>query len=111
MVMFATVFFVIGDWLTAVSNYPFSLSWSEGNRFWDYSIMYGMDRYINPVEKTVVHFWKPVDNFYGRFHLSYQLLVFGNAAMECHHLGGSLVVTGGRQSFVEYLSGGNGSGR
>ncbi len=54
--MFATVFFVIGDWLTAVSNYPFSLSWSEGNRFWDYSIMYGMDRYINPSGKTVVPF-------------------------------------------------------
>lgn len=56
MVALATVIFIIGDWLTGVSDYPFSLSWSEGNRFWDYSIMFGMNRYINPSGKTIVPF-------------------------------------------------------
>jgi len=26
-------------------DYPFSLNWSEGNRFWDYSVLFGKDRY------------------------------------------------------------------
>ncbi len=56
MVMLASVVFVLGDWMTGVSDYPFSLSWSEGNRFWDYSIMFGVDRYINPSGKTVIPF-------------------------------------------------------
>ncbi len=56
MVALATGVFIVGDWLTGVSDYPFSLSWSEGNRFWDYSIMFGMDRYINPGGKTIVPF-------------------------------------------------------
>lgn len=56
MVLLSTVIFIIGDWLTGVSDYPFSLAWSEGNRFWDYSIMFGMSRYINPSGKTIVPF-------------------------------------------------------
>ncbi|NMB53964.1 MAG: hypothetical protein GYA15_04615 [Leptolinea sp.] len=56
MVVVATTIFVIGDWMTGVSDYPFSMTWSEGNRFWDYSIMFGMNRYINPSGQTVVPF-------------------------------------------------------
>ncbi|NLF51813.1 MAG: hypothetical protein GX577_11820 [Leptolinea sp.] len=56
MVLLASVVFVLGDWMTGVSDYPFSLSWSEGNRFWDYSIMFGVDRYINPTGETVIPF-------------------------------------------------------
>jgi hypothetical protein len=55
-VVFATVIFVMGDWLTNVTNYPFSLGWSEGNRFWDYSIMFGFSRYLNPSGQAVVPF-------------------------------------------------------
>lgn len=55
-VLAATAIFVMGDWLTNVTDYPFSLAWSEGNRFWDYSIMFGMDRYSNPSGQTVVPF-------------------------------------------------------
>lgn len=29
-----------------VTNYPFSLGWSEGNRLWDYSILFGRSRYL-----------------------------------------------------------------
>ncbi len=28
-----------------IVDYPFSLSWSEGNRFWDYSLLFGKERY------------------------------------------------------------------
>jgi hypothetical protein len=36
------------DWLSAVNSYPFSQGWSEGDRIWDYSLMFGKSRYINP---------------------------------------------------------------
>lgn len=31
--------------LQGVTDYPFSMGWSEGNRIWDYSMMFGRDRY------------------------------------------------------------------
>ena len=34
--------------LQDVSSYPFSLGWSEGNRLYDYSILFGRERYIYP---------------------------------------------------------------
>ncbi len=37
---------------TAVS-YPFSLGWSEGNRLWDYSILYGRDLYNLPAGRAI----------------------------------------------------------
>jgi len=36
-----------------VTSYPFSLGWSEGNRFWDYSILFGRDLYIYPADKPI----------------------------------------------------------
>jgi hypothetical protein len=36
---------LIGQRLLQVTNYPFALSWSEGNRLWDYSLYFGRDRY------------------------------------------------------------------
>jgi hypothetical protein len=35
---------------TDVVNYPFSLGWSEGNRLWDYSTLFGRGRYIYPAD-------------------------------------------------------------
>jgi hypothetical protein len=32
--------------LVLVTDYPFKLGWSEGNRLWDYSLYFGRDRYI-----------------------------------------------------------------
>jgi hypothetical protein len=32
----------------AVSSYPFSLGWSEGNRLWDYSLLFGKRLYLHP---------------------------------------------------------------
>jgi hypothetical protein len=42
--------------LAGVSNYPFSLGWSEGNRLWDYSILFGRDRYIFPADAQLTPF-------------------------------------------------------
>jgi hypothetical protein len=39
--------------LRFVSDYPFSLGWSEGNRLWDYSIMFGRERYDYPPDRDI----------------------------------------------------------
>jgi hypothetical protein len=39
--------------LRFVSSYPFSLGWSEGNRLWDYSIMFGRERYDYPLNQDI----------------------------------------------------------
>ncbi|MCC6298105.1 MAG: hypothetical protein IT314_02315 [Anaerolineales bacterium] len=36
-----------------VTSYPFSLGWSEGNRWWDYSILFGRDIYIYPKDQPI----------------------------------------------------------
>jgi len=38
--------FSIGAYLSRVTNYPFALSWSEGNRLYDYSLSFASHRYI-----------------------------------------------------------------
>ncbi len=35
----------INSYLLLIVNYPFSLTWSEGNRFYDYSLVFGKSRY------------------------------------------------------------------
>lgn len=37
--------FTIAISLQSVTDYPFSLGWSEGNRLWDYSTRFGRERY------------------------------------------------------------------
>jgi len=39
--------------LRQVSSYPFSLGWSEGNRLWDYSILFGRHLYNYPADKPL----------------------------------------------------------
>lgn len=39
--------------LVRVTSYPFSLGWSEGNRLWDYSVLFGRDRYNYPADKDI----------------------------------------------------------
>ena len=36
-----------------VTNYPFSLGWSEGNRMWDYSILFGRRLYDYPADQGI----------------------------------------------------------
>ena len=42
--------------LAGVTSYPFSLGWSEGNRLWDYSILFGRARYIYPADQNLSPF-------------------------------------------------------
>ncbi len=44
---------LLAQYLHNVVAYPFSLSWSEGNRLWDYSVMFGRYRYVYPAGKTI----------------------------------------------------------
>lgn len=50
MISGAAVFIVS---LGNVTSYPFSLGWSEGNRWWDYSILFGRDIYLYPEDKPI----------------------------------------------------------
>jgi len=37
----------------SVSDYPFSIGWSEGNRMWDYSLFFGRSLYDYPLDKDI----------------------------------------------------------
>ncbi len=39
--------------LMGVTSFPFSLGWSEGNRLWDYSILFGRHVYDYPADKPI----------------------------------------------------------
>ena len=39
--------------LRDVTAYPFSLGWSEGNRLWDYSVLFGRSLYDYPMDKPI----------------------------------------------------------
>jgi hypothetical protein len=39
--------------LRQVTSYPFSLGWSEGNRLWDYSVLFGRHLYDYPADKSI----------------------------------------------------------
>jgi len=39
--------------LQGVTDYPFSLGWSEGNRLWDYSILFGRGLYDYPADHPI----------------------------------------------------------
>ncbi len=45
MVLAGGSLFTAAGWLTRVTGYPFSLGWSEGNRIYDYSMLFGASRY------------------------------------------------------------------
>jgi len=45
--------FAFADYMHGAVSYPFSLSWSEGNRIWDYSVFYGRRLYIYPAGKNI----------------------------------------------------------
>ncbi|MFT3892231.1 MAG: hypothetical protein QM730_11410 [Anaerolineales bacterium] len=43
-----TLVFMVDNYLLIASDYPFSLTWSEGNRFYDYSLVFGQSVYNYP---------------------------------------------------------------
>jgi hypothetical protein len=50
---------VLADSFSLVSNTPFSLHWSEGNRIWDYSVLFGGDRYNVAAGQEIFAFIDP----------------------------------------------------
>lgn len=47
---------VLAESLALVSDYPFALHWSEGNRLWDYSVLFGKERYNYPLDQELFAF-------------------------------------------------------
>ena len=45
--------FSIAAAMIIVLDYPFSLGWSEGNRLWDYSVLFGRDLYDYPADREI----------------------------------------------------------
>ncbi len=45
--------FALAKSLVSVVDYPLSLTWSEGNRIWDYSVLFGRGRYIYPQDRAI----------------------------------------------------------
>lgn len=52
LVLTAGSFSIVSS-LKQVTSYPFSLGWSEGNRLWDYSILFGRARYDYPEDQEI----------------------------------------------------------
>lgn len=77
---------IIADYLTSVTSYPFSIFWSEGNRFYDYSVILGSKRYLFPGKLTL-----PYDSP-GRYILWGILFAFPNTPIWLHRLWDALVV-------------------
>ena len=48
--------FYLGEGFHWVSDYPFSFSWSEGNRIWDYSALFGRRLYNFPQDQQIYAF-------------------------------------------------------
>jgi hypothetical protein len=52
-VIITSVEFTVAQAFLKVSDYPFSMGWSEGNRMWDYSVLFGREIYNYPLEKNI----------------------------------------------------------
>ncbi len=48
--------FSLASVFSNVSSYPFNLYWSDGNRLWDYSLMFGRARYNYPANQPIEAF-------------------------------------------------------
>jgi len=46
--------FIIISQLITITNYPFSITWSEGNRIYDYSLYFGTNRYTTTKEISIL---------------------------------------------------------
>ncbi len=53
-VLLSSSVFSMAAALINVSNYPFSLGWSEGNRMWDYSVLFGRHLYDYPPDRNIL---------------------------------------------------------
>jgi len=69
--------FAFASAYTKVSNYPFSLSWSEGNSLWDYSLLFARQRYLFPPDKPIFSYIDPGRQFlWGVIYLIPKINIF-----------------------------------
>ena len=59
--------FSIAAALIGVVDYPFSLGWSEGNRLWDYSVLFGRNLYNYPANRAIYSLTDVGRQFVGGF--------------------------------------------
>ncbi len=52
VIIFSSIYILAGE-LQSVSSYPLSLGWSEGNRLYDYSLLYGSEIYNYPTDLPI----------------------------------------------------------
>ena len=54
LILFASLAEICG-YFNNITDYPFSIkpAWSEGNRLWDYSVLFGKRLYIYPADKAI----------------------------------------------------------
>lgn len=71
---------LIAGLLTNVTNYPFSLSWSEGNRLYDYSMHVNSNRYTTVGELEIPY------KAFGRYYLWGSLFLIPNTPIWMHRL-------------------------
>lgn len=56
VLLLSSIFITTAYFLRDVVDYPFSLTWSEGNRLWDYSMLFGRYRYkLSTSSNLAVH--------------------------------------------------------
>jgi len=85
---FAGYSMAIASWLATVNTNPFSLSWSEGNRFYDYSVIFGKDLYRYAGHLTVPY------NSPGRYALWGSLFLIPGLPIWIHRLWNVLLWVG-----------------
>lgn len=85
--VFIGALFLIGGQFMQVNNYPFSLSWSEGNRLYEYSIFFTPQRY------QIVGEMSGMRGAVGRFLLWGLPFVIPNAPIWVHRLWNAILST------------------
>jgi len=65
LALLSAALFAVFASLKFVTDYPFSLGWSEGNRLWDYSILFGSGRYVYPPRQEIPVFLDSGRQFIG----------------------------------------------
>ncbi|MHC1772403.1 MAG: hypothetical protein AB9907_11870 [Flexilinea sp.] len=72
-----SVFFALCSQFRDVKSYPFSVGWSEGNRMWDYSVLFGKELFTWPQDQTI-----PAYIDIGRQSLWGAIFLFPNVTIE-----------------------------
>ncbi len=86
-IVFVGALFLIGGQFMQVNNYPFSLTWSEGNRLYEYSIFFTPQRY------QIVGELSGMRGAVGRFLLWGLPFIIPNAPIWVHRLWNAILST------------------